>query len=107
MKYKLKTSQLIEKFLVYMSINNCIVLESIFIINVTNMAIPVVNPKVNKGHFILPVSFFIVRRVVPQGKWSKVNNIKLRVVIKVQPLSKSNDFNIFISSNCNMTPFDI
>jgi len=47
------------------------------------MAMLVVNKKVKIVHFILPVSFLMVKRVVPQGKWSKENNIKFKAVIKV------------------------
>lgn len=53
-----------------------------------------VSPKVNKGHFIPPVSFFIVKRVVLHGKWSNENNIKLKAVTMVQPLFNNNVFNI-------------
>ena len=41
----------------------------------------------NKVHFKLPVSFFIVRHVVEQGKWhNEKTNIQIAVVT-VQPLS--------------------
>ena len=37
-------------------------------------------------HFVLPVSFFMVRMVVPHGKWHIVNSMNDIAVIIVQPL---------------------
>ena len=43
--------------------------------------------KLKKVHFKLFVSFFMVKRVVKQGKCIVVNNITLIAVSKVQPFS--------------------
>ena len=42
--------------------------------------------KLRPTHFQLPVSFFIVSKVVAQGKCKQVKIITLRAVNKVQPL---------------------
>ena len=39
----------------------------------------------NAVHLKLPVSFFIVRRVVEQGQWHRENSMTHRAVIAVQP----------------------
>lgn len=44
-------------------------------------------------HFILPVSFFIVRRVVAHGQCIIENSIMFTAVIHVQPLLMSMGFN--------------
>lgn len=57
-------------------------------------------------HFQLPVSFFIVRRVVLQGKCKSVNSITLTAVSIVQPFC-SRIFEILaISSKFTNTPCD-
>jgi hypothetical protein len=38
-------------------------------------------------HFRLPVSFFMVRQVVEQGKWKRIKIMVQRAVTHVQPLS--------------------
>ena len=41
--------------------------------------------KARAVHLRLPVSFFIVRHVVPQGKWKRQSIATLRAVSGVQP----------------------
>ena len=41
----------------------------------------------NKVHFKLPVSFFIVRHVVEQGKWHNEKTKTHIAVVMVQPLA--------------------
>lgn len=43
--------------------------------------------KLRKVHLLLPVSFFIERRVVVQGKCNTVNIITLIAVRRVQPFA--------------------
>ena len=44
-------------------------------------------------HFILPLSFFIVRQAVEQGQCIKLKSMVDKAVIKVHPLATSNPFN--------------
>ena len=51
--------------------------------------------KETKVHLILFVSFFIVKQVVPHGKWKMVKSIVHIAVVTVQPFAT----NRFFSSN--------
>lgn len=58
-------------------------------------------------HFQLPVSFFIVKHVVPHGKWNREKIIVHIAVVSVQPLSTNNIFNIAKSSISTNIPVSI
>ena len=45
------------------------------------------NKKPSSVHLMLPVSFFMERRVVEQGKWSREKSIVQMAVSQVHPLS--------------------
>lgn len=54
---------------------------------IRQISIPQIVGSINDSivHFILPVSFFIVSKVVPHGKCNKVNIITFIAVNIVQP----------------------
>lgn len=49
--------------------------------------------KAKAVHFMLPVSFLMVRQVVPHGKWNRQKSIVQRAVAPVQPLAIRRVFN--------------
>ena len=56
-------------------------------------------------HLVLLVSFFIVRQVVPQGKWNSAKMIVQIAVMYVQPFLISNNFNEVKSRDVNFDSF--
>lgn len=63
--------------------------------------------KAKMVHFRLPVSFLIVKHVVPQGKCIKENIITQIAVVAVQPFANKSDFSAKSDSNSNILPAHI
>ena len=60
--------------------------------------------KAKAVHFKLPVSFLIVKHVVPHGKCIKENIITQIAVVAVQPFDTNSDFSAKSESDSNILP---
>ena len=59
------------------------------------------------AHFKLPVSFFIVKNVVPHGKWASEKIITHIAVLYDQPFAINRDFSAENDSKSMIAPADM